>query len=302
MISGTPTLEFGAASSANITFAADAAATLTFRGATDFTGTISGLSTTDHLDLANISYATASVYSIAYSLSTNITTLVITDGTNADTISLLGNYTINTAWHLSDDGHGGTIVSAPQVSATKEDTSVRSTAADSDLVVSSPPSAIREDISVQSTSAGNDLVVKSPFTEVSGNGDHSAFLFKATLEHHTITDPQINFAQGGNLAPAGLVLAKTFDVPCVVTALTVPEQAGSSDKYIFGKNLVRETIADFKPDMTEIDHTMLADIQHLLDIVRDMDAMSTLDSHHSGTLQNTTKLPLPHQLDDFHVG
>jgi hypothetical protein len=97
-------------SGANITFAADAAATLIFRDPTDFTGTISGLSTTDHLDLANISYATASVYSIAYSLSTNITTLVITDGTNADTISLLGNYTINTAWHLSDDGHGGTIV------------------------------------------------------------------------------------------------------------------------------------------------------------------------------------------------
>ena len=48
---------------------------------------------------------------ITYSLSTDITTLVITDGTITDAINLLGNYTINTAWHFSDDGHGGTIVS-----------------------------------------------------------------------------------------------------------------------------------------------------------------------------------------------
>jgi T1SS-143 domain-containing protein len=301
MISGTTTLEFGAASTANITFAADAAATLILRDTTDFTGTISGLSSTDHLDLANISCATASVNSIAYSLSTNITTLVITDGTNTDTIGLLGNYSVNTAWHLSDDGHGGTIVSAPQVSATNEDTLVRSTAADSGLVVSSPPlSATREDTSVPSTLAGNNLVVKSPFTEVSGNGDHSAFLFKASLEHHTITDPQINFAQSGNHGPAALGLAKTFDFPGTVTAHAVSEQAGSSDKFMFGQNLVRKTITDFKSDMTEIDHTMLADIQHLLDIVRDMDAMSTLDSHHSGTLQDTTKVPLLHHLGDFH--
>jgi hypothetical protein len=153
---------------------------------------------------------------------------------------------------------------------------------------------------VQSTSAGNDLVVKSPFTEVSGNGDHSAFLFKASLEHHTITDPQINFAQSGNHGPAALGLAKTFDFPGTVTAHAVSEQAGSSDKFMFGQNLVRKTITDFKSDMTEIDHTMLADIQHLLDIVRDMDAMSTLDSHHSGTLQDTTKVPLLHHLGDFH--
>ena len=133
MISGAATLELGAESSANVTFGADAAGTLILRDPTGFTGTISGLSSTDHIDLANMSYETASVYGITYSSNTNITTLVITGGTNTDTISLLGNYTINTAWHLSDDGHGGTIVSEAPASPTSELISVQSTSADNNL-------------------------------------------------------------------------------------------------------------------------------------------------------------------------
>jgi len=133
MISGAATLEWGAESSANVTFGADAAGTLILRDPTGFTGTISGLSSTDHIDLANMSYETASVYGITYSSNTNITTLVITGGTNTDTISLLGNYTINTAWHLSGDGHGGTIVSEAPASPTSELISVQSTSADNNL-------------------------------------------------------------------------------------------------------------------------------------------------------------------------
>ena len=133
MISGAATLELGAESSANVTFGADAAGTLILRDPTGFTGTISGLSSTNHIDLANMSYETASVYGITYSSNTNITTLVITGETNTDTISLLGNYTINTAWHLSDDGHGGTIVSEAPASPTSELISVQSTSADNNL-------------------------------------------------------------------------------------------------------------------------------------------------------------------------
>jgi hypothetical protein len=147
MISGAATLELGAESSANVSFGADAAGTLILRDPSGFTGTISGLSSTDHIDLANISYGIASLYSITYSLSTDITTLVITDGTITDAINLLGNYTINTAWHFSDDGHGGTIVSDAPVSAT------------SDL------------LSVQSTSTDNNLLLSSPFTAANDNGD-----------------------------------------------------------------------------------------------------------------------------------
>ena len=90
LISGAATLEFGSASSADITFAADAVGTLILQDPADFTGTISGLSQDDQIDLSNISHAIASVYSITYSLSTDVTTLAITDGTNTDTINLAG--------------------------------------------------------------------------------------------------------------------------------------------------------------------------------------------------------------------
>src|SRR5262249_19711363 len=110
LINGVATLGFGAASSVDITFAADAAGTLTLKDVADFTGMISGFSSNDQIDLTNISYSIASTYNATYSSSTNITTLVITDGASTGAIKLVGDYTTNTAWHFSGDGHGGKLV------------------------------------------------------------------------------------------------------------------------------------------------------------------------------------------------
>jgi hypothetical protein len=95
--------------------------------------------------------------------------LVITDGTDADAINLLGDHTTKTAWHVSDNGRGGKTAHDSTVSATSEDTSARSTPADSHFTVSSP-------------------LTETP----SGNGDHSASLFKPTAEHHATVDLGIN--------------------------------------------------------------------------------------------------------------
>jgi Ca2+-binding RTX toxin-like protein len=110
LVSGTATLELGSASSADISFAPDAAGTLILKDPADFAGKISGFSSHDQIDLVNISVAMASIYNITYSLSTDVTTLVVTDGTNTDTINLIGNYSINSAWHFSNDGHGSTLI------------------------------------------------------------------------------------------------------------------------------------------------------------------------------------------------
>jgi hypothetical protein len=110
MISGAGTLGFGAASSADVIFAADAAGRLTLEHAAYFTGTISGFSSDDQIDLANIGHATASLYDVTYNASTDLTTLVITDGTSANTLQFVGNYTVHTAWHFSSDGNGGTLL------------------------------------------------------------------------------------------------------------------------------------------------------------------------------------------------
>jgi hypothetical protein len=109
---------------------------------------------------------------------------VIADGTNADAISLPGNYTIKTAWHFSDDGGGGKSVHDPSVSATGEDTSA------------------------QSTSADNGFTVSSPFAAtLSGNGDYSALPFMTNWDHHASASPDINdIAKGLLQHPADTLL------------------------------------------------------------------------------------------------
>jgi VCBS repeat-containing protein len=97
--------------------------------------------------------------------------LVITDGTNADAITLPGDHTTKTARHISDDGHGGKTAHNAPASETGEDTPA------------------------QSTSADNHFSVSSPFTEMpSGNGDHSASAFKPSVDHDATVDPGVNLA------------------------------------------------------------------------------------------------------------
>jgi len=109
---------------------------------------------------------------------------VITDGTNADAISLPGNYTIKTAWHFSDHGGGGKSVHDPSVSATGEDTSA------------------------QSTSGDNGFAVSSPFAAtLSGNGDYSALPFMTNWDHHASASPDIkDIAKGLLQHPADTLL------------------------------------------------------------------------------------------------
>jgi transcriptional regulator with XRE-family HTH domain len=58
-----------------------------------------------------------------------------------------------------------------------------------------PMSAAGEQASAQSTPAENGFIVSNPFpfTETaSGNKDHSGFQFKPSMDHHAVTDPEIN--------------------------------------------------------------------------------------------------------------
>jgi hypothetical protein len=98
----------------------------------------------------------------------------------------------------------------------------------------------------------------------------------------------------GDHGPAAPALAKTFNVPGTVMS------DAASDKFIFGKGFDHDTIADHKPDMTEIDHTVPAAIQHLLDTAHDTNAVSALDPNHATAPQDMTKVQLPHHQGDFH--
>src|SRR5262245_36532331 len=93
---------------------------------------------------------------------------LITDRANTDTINLPGHHTINAA---ESQGRGGKVAHDPPMSAAGEQASAQSTSAKNGFIVSNP----------------------FPFTETaSGNKDHSAFQFKPRMDHHAVTDPEIN--------------------------------------------------------------------------------------------------------------
>jgi hypothetical protein len=75
----------------------------------------------------------------------------------------------------------------------------------------------------------------------------------------------------------------------------------ASDKFIFAENVAHDMVVGHEPDMIELDHTVPADIQHLLDTAHDTNAVSALDPNHATAPQDMTTVQLTHHHGDFHV-
>jgi len=108
------------------------------------------------------------------------------------------------------------------------------------------------------------------------------------VPHTTLTT--LSSDPSGTHGPA----APNLDVPGTVMS------DAASDKFIFGKSSVHDTVADHKPDVIEIDHTVAADIQQVLDTAHDTNAVSALDPNHATAPQDMTQVQLPHHQGDFH--
>jgi len=102
-------VEIKDASSQTVTFAG-AAGTLKLDDAIAFTGQILGLTGSDSLDLADVSYGANTT--ATFLGNTNGGILTVTEGAHTAKIALVGNY-LSSTWDLSSDGHGGTSVVDP---------------------------------------------------------------------------------------------------------------------------------------------------------------------------------------------
>jgi hypothetical protein len=91
-ISGTGSIEFAAASSANTTFDANATGHLILDDAFHFTGTVSGLTANDDIDLRGVSFGAATSLSFAENQAGTGGTLTVSDGVHTANIALLGQY------------------------------------------------------------------------------------------------------------------------------------------------------------------------------------------------------------------
>jgi len=102
----------------------------------------------------------------------------------------------------------------------------------------------------------------------------------------------------GDHGPAAPAAAQTVNAPGTVVSDAAAEQIGA-DQFIFGQDF-HNTIANLNPDVPEIDHPIIAEIQHLLDIAHDTNAVGTLDPHHAMAPQDVINAPLPQPPGEFH--
>jgi hypothetical protein len=94
-VSGAATLEFAAASAENVNFATGSTGTLKLDDAAAFTGSVSGLTTTTYIDLADLSWAEGQMVA-SFVGDASGGRLTVSDGTHSDTINLAGDYTHST--------------------------------------------------------------------------------------------------------------------------------------------------------------------------------------------------------------
>ncbi|HKG78510.1 MAG TPA: hypothetical protein VKA78_03810, partial [Pyrinomonadaceae bacterium] len=100
------TLEFGAASSANVMLDAGATGTIVLRDSFDFSGTVSGFNGDDHLDLLDVAFGAGTNASYVANQTGDGGTLSVTDGANTVNIALLGQYSADGFTIAADDSSG----------------------------------------------------------------------------------------------------------------------------------------------------------------------------------------------------
>ncbi|MCK1602652.1 VCBS domain-containing protein [Bradyrhizobium sp. 166] len=109
-ISGSATLEFGAASSAHVTLDAQATGTIVLHDSFDFSGVVSGVNGDDHLDLLDVAFGAGTTASYVANQAGAGGTLSVTDGVHTANITLLGQYD-PAGFQTEADKNTGTLIS-----------------------------------------------------------------------------------------------------------------------------------------------------------------------------------------------
>jgi hypothetical protein len=110
LISGSATIEFGAASSAKVTLDAGATGTIVLHDSFDFSGIVSGFNGGDHLDLRDVTFGADTTASYIANQAGTGGTLSVTDGVHIANIALLGQYDA-AGFQTEADKNTGTLIS-----------------------------------------------------------------------------------------------------------------------------------------------------------------------------------------------
>lgn len=114
-IGGAGRMEIAQASSENVAFLANSTGQLVLDQSTGYTGQISGLGTTQSIDLSDIDFAAGVKISYASNNKKNTSgVLTITDGTHTTHLEMQGSHTLAN-YKIASDGAGGTLLTDPTV-------------------------------------------------------------------------------------------------------------------------------------------------------------------------------------------
>jgi len=109
-ISGQATLEFGSLSLADVLFDANAVGTLKLDQSAQYSGTVSGFTSNDQLDLGDIQFSSSTTVNYAANQDNSGGVLTVSDGTHTANIALSGQFSGGT-FQASADADHGTLVS-----------------------------------------------------------------------------------------------------------------------------------------------------------------------------------------------
>ena len=164
--------------------------------AAPFTGYLSGLTTTNSVDLVDLAWTRPSkLMTATYSGTASGGTLTVSNGTNSVKLNLLGDYS-TASWLLSKDGTGGTLVVDPPISGSLTPDADRGTASGIDLSEISFGANTRLAYAANNDNTGGTLTVSDGLHAQSLPllGQYMASSFSMASDGHggtLITDPAL---------------------------------------------------------------------------------------------------------------
>ena len=297
------TLEFAGASDNAVTFSGNEVGVLALDHSQEFTGHIAGFSVADQIDLADVTFSAAT--SIDYAADTSNTggVLTVSDGTDTSNLTLTGNYT-GSSFAISNDGHGGTLITDTASPGTSADTAIDPSGADTAGTIAFTDSDSSNSQTASFTPDGADYVGSFSLTPVSvGDGNGSVGW---------------EFSLGNGQTDLGTAetVTQSYDVsftdpqnPAADMSQTVSVSIGGpgNDNFVFAPGIGTDTITNFNlsQDTLELDHfanvQTAQELQALITTNVHGDAVINLGHNDSITLAGVSAPQLQQIIQAGHV-
>lgn len=236
------TLEFSSASDSKVSFSGDQTGTLALDHAQEFSGSISGFTSQDRIDLGDIAFSTTTSLNYVANSNNFGGTLTVSNGAGAVSLALVGHFSTS-SFAISSDGHGGTLI----VDATQ-----------------ATPNADGATGVIAFPDSGNASTASFAPDDPDYIGTFSLGAVNANNGIGSV-DWQFSFGDGPVGLRSGQILTQSYNVAVadagnaatsVHSTVSVSIGGPGNDNFVFSPGIGGDTIVNFNPqaDTIELDH------------------------------------------------